>query len=624
MVLAGMLLQTSTSGQVPFPLGNVVSSAGHSCRTLAEVPENGTAVQHPTPRTPQSLGTFLASRLADIGVGHIFNVPGDFSLILLDQLMLEPRIQLVQCCNELNAGYAADGYARTKGVGCICVTFGVGTLSTINAIAGAYAENLPVVVIAGNPPTSVLGSNKLIHHTIGRGNFNFEINCMKPVTCYQAQINHAETAYGEINHALIMALTHRKPVYISIASNLAAAHHPSLDKEPLPFRVPKQVSESSVLNAAVRHTAAFFEGAVKPVIVAGAHLRSPRAQAALVKLAEATGLPVAVAPNAKGFFPENHMNYIGVFWVNISSPFTGETVTIADKYLFAGPMFNDVTTVGFTHPIVKDRLVDIQSDHVSIGTEGHYGSVLLEDFLEALIPAMPRNNKALLNWKAMYVPPGLPAAQAPNTPILTKVAYKHIQAMLKPNHVAVVDAGDSWFNAVKLRLPGGAKFEIQMQYASIGWSVGATLGICAALKDVEEGLLRKRPVLFCGDGAFQMSAQELSTIVRYNFSPIIFILNNGGYTVEIEIHDGPYNVINNWNYSKLLEVFDPEGSRTWSKQVRTEEEMEQAIAMATDEDMIHHTCLIEVILDKDDCSRELLEFGARLSFQATNQGAIVQ
>ena len=141
-------------------------------------------------RVPQSLGQFLASRLADVGVRHIFNVPGDFSLILLDQLMLEPRISLIQCCNELNAGYAADGYARSQGIGVVCVTYGVGSLSCLNAIAGAYAEDLPLIIIAGNPPTGALATNKLIHHSIGRGNFGFELACYKPVTCYQAQINH--------------------------------------------------------------------------------------------------------------------------------------------------------------------------------------------------------------------------------------------------------------------------------------------------------------------------------------------------------------------------------------------------------------------------------------------------
>lgn len=209
------------------------------------------------------------------------------------------------------------------GVGVTCVTYGVGSLSCLNAIAGAYAEDLPVIIIAGNPPTGALATNKLIHHSIGRGNFGFELACYKPVTCYQAQINHVENANTEINRAITMALTHRKPVYISIASNLASARHPSLTKSK-PLSIPPFVSEAGTLQAAVKHTADFFIGAVKPVIVVGALLRSQRGQRAVIELAERSGLPVAVAPNAKGFFPEDHPNFIGVFWVNISTPFCGE------------------------------------------------------------------------------------------------------------------------------------------------------------------------------------------------------------------------------------------------------------------------------------------------------------
>lgn len=146
-----------------------------------------------------------------------------------------------------------------------------------------------------------------------------------------------------------MSLTHRKPVYISIASNLAAARHPSLTNGP-PLSIPPFISEAGTLQAAVKHTADFFTGSVKPVIVVGAQLRSERGQKAVIKLAEKSGFPVAVAPNAKGFFPEDHPNFIGVFWVNISTPFCGETVTIADKYLFIGPVFNDVTTVRAIDP----------------------------------------------------------------------------------------------------------------------------------------------------------------------------------------------------------------------------------------------------------------------------------
>jgi len=524
---------------------------------------------------------------------------------------------MINCCNELNAGYAADGYARAKGIGVLVVTYGVGALSAINAVAGAYAENLPLVVISGNPPTQFLAANRLIHHALGPSGpgMSFEHDCFKHVTCMQAQIIHLETAYNEINKALTAALTHHKPVYISIASNIAATHHPSFFREPVPFMVSLPSSSKPMLEAAIKHASNFFEGTVKPVIVVGARVRSPRARAAVIKLVEATGMPVAVMPNAKGNFPENHPNFIGVFWVNISTPFCGETITIADRYIFVGPMFNDVSTVGFTHPILRDRLLEVAYTHVSVGSEGFYGNVLMEDFLEAAISAIPPNSKALHNYQAMVVAPGKPLRSAPGTPIRTNITYKHIEDMLQQHYALLSDAGDCWFNATYLKLPEGVPYESQMQYASIGWSVGAALGLAAAYGK------KRRVVAFIGDGAFQMTAQEVSTMVRYGFNPLLFIMNNGGYTVEVEIHDGPYNVINNWDYRKLMHAFDPEGARSWSAQVRTEEELEAAIKEATGP-MSERTCMIEVILDKDDCSRSLLEFGTRLAFQSANAAQI--
>lgn len=132
-----------------------------------------------------NLGRHLARRLVEIGVEDVFSVPGDFNLTLLDHLIAEPRLKNVGCCNELNAGYAADGYARSRGVGACVVTFTVGGLSVINAIAGAYSENLPIICIVGGPNTNDYGTNRILHHTIGLPDFSQELRCFQTVTCYQ-------------------------------------------------------------------------------------------------------------------------------------------------------------------------------------------------------------------------------------------------------------------------------------------------------------------------------------------------------------------------------------------------------------------------------------------------------
>nr|GMC87012.1 pyruvate decarboxylase 1 [Ipomoea batatas] len=135
-----------------------------------------------------TLGRHLARRLVQIGVSDVFAVPGDFNLTLLDHLIDEPGLNLIGCCNELNAGYAADGYARSRGVGACAVTFTVGGLSVLNAIAGAYSENLPLICIVGGPNSNDYGTNRILHHTIGLPDFTQELRCFQTVTCYQVSI----------------------------------------------------------------------------------------------------------------------------------------------------------------------------------------------------------------------------------------------------------------------------------------------------------------------------------------------------------------------------------------------------------------------------------------------------
>lgn len=175
--------------------------------------------------------------------------------------------------------------------------------------------------------------------------------------------------------------------------------------------------------------------------------------------------------------------------------------------------------------------------------------------------------------------------------------------MLGPDSIVLTETGDSWFNGMKLRLPEGAKFEIQMQYGSIGWSVGATLGLAL-------GAESSTVIAAIGDGSFQLSAQEVSTMIRYELRPIIFVINNRGYTIEVEIHDGPYNNIKNWDYAGLMNVFNAENGNGWGTRVETEEEL----AAAIDKAIAHNgPSLIECIIDRDDCSKELLEWGVRVS-----------
>ncbi|KAL0923012.1 hypothetical protein M5K25_007054 [Dendrobium thyrsiflorum] len=251
---------------------DVPSKAANGC--VGSIPTSSCNTMIPAaPTGKATLGRHLARRLVQIGIRDIFSVPGDFNLTLLDHLIAEPGLTNVGCCNELNAGYAADGYARANGVGACVVTFTVGGLSILNAIAGAYSENLPVICIVGGPNSNDYGTNRILHHTIGLPDFSQELRCFRTVTCFQAVVNNLEDAHELIDTAISTALKESKPAYISIACNLPAIPHPTFGREPVPFFLTPRLSNKMGLECAVAATAEFLNKAVKPVLVGGPKLR---------------------------------------------------------------------------------------------------------------------------------------------------------------------------------------------------------------------------------------------------------------------------------------------------------------------------------------------------------------
>ncbi|CAH8269717.1 unnamed protein product [Arabidopsis lyrata] len=580
---------------------------------VGSLPSNSVAtIQDSAPTTAAilgssqaTLGRHLARRLVQAGVSDIFSVPGDFNLSLLDQLIADPELNNIGCCNELNAGYAADGYARSRGVGACVVTFTVGGLSVLNAIAGAYSENLPVICIVGGPNSNDFGTNRILHHTIGLPDFSQELRCFQTVTCYQAVVNHLEDAHEQIDMAISTALKESKPVYISVSCNLAATPHPTFARYPVPFDLTPRLSNKNCLEAAVEATLEFLNKAVKPVMVGGPKLRVAKARDAFVELADASGYPLAVMPSAKGFVPEDHPHFIGTYWGAVSTLFCNEIVESADAYIFAGPIFNDYSSVGYSLLLKKEKAIIVHPDRVVVANGPTFGCVRMSEFFRELAKRVKRNVTAYENYHRIFVPEGKPLKCKSREALRINAMFQHIQKMLSSETAVIAETGDSWFNCQKLRLPKGCGYEFQMQYGSIGWSVGATLGYAQASPN-------KRVLSFIGDGSFQVTAQDVSTMIRNGQKTIIFLINNGGYTIEVEIHDGPYNVIKNWNYTGLVDAIHNGEGKCWTTKVRYEEELVEAINTATSEKK-DSLCFIEVIVHKDDTSKELLEWGSRIS-----------
>jgi len=582
-----------------------------------------------------NLGRHIADRLIEIGCHTAFAVPGDFNLLLLDQLLTKPELDMVWCCNELNAGYAADGFARKQGVGCCVATFCVGGFSLLNAIGGAYAEDLPVICISGGPNSNDYAANHVLHHTTGdASDYGQQLRCFKEVTCHQVVIQHIEEAHRQIDQAISAALIYHKPVYIEVCCNIANLTHPSFAHRDstIPFSLPDRHSNPLSLQAAVRAASKALSEAHKVVLLVGPRIRPGPVRTAVLELADNSQYAVAQMADAKGMFPETYSRFMGTYWGAVSWPAVAEVVESADLVVTVGCVWNDYSTVGYSLLLKPEKMLSVADRRVTIRAGATFGCIDPADFVSALAKVVTPNNTCWTAFSKMYVLPNTASSLPEGTPLTSLVMAKTVEAFLDSNTALISEVGDSWFNTLKMRLPPGCEYEVQMRYGSIGWSVGCTLGYafaCGPLSRAASAALpgtlgitktetAKRVLTLVGDGSFQMTAQDVSTMLRFSLTPIIVLINNGGYTIEVEIHDGPkhnnYNVIKNWNYTALIEAMynkGDQGGKLWTAKAGTETEFKAALARARE--LPDHLCFIEVIIDKDDCSKELLEWGSRVA-----------
>jgi TPP-dependent 2-oxoacid decarboxylase len=549
-----------------------------------------------------TVGSYLGQRLVEAGLKDFFTVPGDFTLVLLDQLIGTPGLRMISCCNELNAGYAADGYARTAGFSTAVVTYTVGGLSLINAVAGAYGDDLSLLAVSGGPNSNDANDHHRIHHTIGELDLYQAERCFAPVVAAVFNIRHLDDAARMIDEAIITCLTKKKPVYLEIACNLTGLKIPA--PTAMLFPIPAAKSDPGALAAAVEAAAQRINTAVKPTLVVGVKVRPAQASDASLELANAMDCAVATTPDAKGIFSEDHPHFIGTYWSEVSSPNCSEIIESSDCQVLIGVQQTDYTTTGWTALYKMDSAINIGVNQVSM-PEGVFSQVYMADFLNALSKKVSNKNASMQEFER-YKEPVAPQSIAAATDILNlRELRRQIQGMIDSGTSLILETGDSWFNGQNMHLPKGSSYHVQMQYGSIGWSVGATLGVALASKP------DTRVIALIGDGSFQMTAQELSTMIRYQVNPIIFLMNNGGYTIEVELHDGPYNRIKDWDYAGLINVFNANDGKGLGLKVRTAGDLTTAISQA-----IAHQggpVLIECPLLRDDCSKELAEWGSHVA-----------
>jgi indolepyruvate decarboxylase len=536
-----------------------------------------------------SIGQYLIRRLQDYGIGHVFGVPGDYILGFYSMLEQSP-LGIVGCTREDCAGFAADAYARVHGMGAVCVTYCVGGLSLCNSVAGAYAEKSPVVVITGSPGMRERVNNPLLHHRVR--DFRTQYDVFEKLCIAGAELNDPLIAFHEIDRVLHAAASYKRPVYIEIPRDMVGV----VPQLPHQFQDPTSTSDPEVLSEALGEADRWISGSQRPVIIAGVEIHRFGLQDELLALAEGSRIPITTTMLGKSVIPEVHPLFVGLYEGAMGNETVTRFVEESDCVILLGTFMTDLNLGIYTANLDPGKCIYATSEQLRI-RHHHYHSVLLADFIRGLAERRPHPPQRAI--------PKIRDAQEkfvlePEQPMTIFRLIGRLNESLDDETVVIADIGDSLFAATELVVRGRTEFISPAYYTSMGFSIPAALGAQVARPDL-------RAVVIVGDGAFQMTGMELSTIVARKMPVIVILLDNKGYGTERFLHPGnSFNDIWPWKYSKLPLVL---GGGT-GYEVRTEGEFDRALTQAWADKS--GMSLIQVHIGEHDCSTALKRLAERL------------
>ncbi|EKT6493088.1 alpha-keto acid decarboxylase family protein [Salmonella enterica] len=486
-------------------------------------------------QNPYTVADYLLDRLAGCGIGHLFGVPGDYNLQFLDHVIDHPTLRWVGCANELNAAYAADGYARMSGAGALLTTFGVGELSAINGIVGSYAEYVPVLHIVGAPCSAAQQRGELMHHTLGDGDFRHFYRMSQAISAASAILDEQNACF-EIDRVLGEMLAARRPGYIMLPADVAK-------KTAIPptqaLALPVHEAQSGVETAFRYHARQCLMNSRRIALLADFLAGRFGLRPLLQRWMAETPIAHATLLMGKGLFDEQHPNFVGTYSAGASSKEVRQAIEDADRVICVGTRFVDTLTAGFTQQLPAERTLEIQP----------YASRIGETWFN-LPMAQAVSTLRELCLECAFAPPPTRSAGQPvriDKGELTQESFwQTLQQYLKPGDIILVDQGTAAFGAAALSLPDGAEVVVQPLWGSIGYSLPAAFGAQTACPD-------RRVILIIGDGAAQLTIQEMGSMLRDGQAPVILLLNNDGYTVERAIHGAAqrYNDIASWNWTQI-------------------------------------------------------------------------
>src|SRR5437588_6801472 len=468
---------------------------------------------------------YIVQRLADEGITDCFGVPGDYAFPVCDAVDRNPNIRWVGCSNELNASYAADGYARVRGAAMLSTTYAVGELSAINGVMGAKAERSLVYHIVGMPSYQSQRSRKTMHHTLGDGIFDRFIDISAQAACSHAVIN-PDNCMIEMERVIAEARRNSQPAYIVVPYDYATAPVTPTEVRPLTLK-----SNEASLKKAVAAITERIKSAKSVVALPAFTLSRVGLQKEAREAIEALGCPFATTSMEKSIIDESHSQFAGMYSGVLSADDTKKIVEGAELVLdIGGVSFNDETTMGFSTHLDPARFISIGLNDVRVGDE-LFGNVCIADLLAALAKfesGAPRYKRT---------PEGNPSMNGkPSDKITMDALYPRYAAFIRSGDNVVLESGSSSFGVPPLALPDDVQVHIQMLWGSIGWATGATFGLALAEP-------KRKTILITGEGSHQLTANEIGNMGRFGANPIILCLNNDGYRVQRPVDSKPV-----WSY----------------------------------------------------------------------------
>ena len=541
-------------------------------------------------KTRMRLGDFLVAYLRKIGTTHLFGIPGDLVIQLFMKFGKPRGMEIYTFSHEPGAGFAVDGYTRATGrLGVLCVTYGAGGHNVVNAVAGSFAERVPILVISGGPGEEKRRLGVLIHHQAKEIESQFHI--FQEITCAAKIIDDSRTAATDIDEIVRAIWFYQQPGYIEI-------HQDMVDRE---IEVPRELlewdgkleyrhSDQRKVEEAVKDTTERFNRAQKPAVIIGIETFRFKLQKEIIALMEKMGAPCMTTVLAKGAFPMDHPQYMGVNIGPISPTPIRERVDEADLVLNLGTLLTDMNLGSRLPQLPREKSIWAVQNTVDI-SHHTYTEVTLRDYVKALLKAPLKQH----HEKVEYYDNLAPQPPGDSRQISVSDMLWEVNKFLshRKGYMVVAEAGDMLFAGLDIKISHRGIYLAQGYYASMGFGIPGALGA-----QIGSG---QRPIVLCGDGAFQMTGAELSHASRYKLNPIVILMNNGGWGIFRPVTERQ-ELLNlpNWPYAQLAEAWGGKGFRA-----QTVRELREALTVAHE---LSSSVLIEVLIDPNDLSPVTIKY----------------